>query len=206
MSTNAVRVAAPILGILFNTGLTVSGYVNLTVAIICWALMAPVVLGALFWPRIRPLAEKAKRVFLRRPVYIAPTEAEFASKTDQPSNEDLRQRCCELSAEIFEFYQQQRQNMEDSLQSEYWDTISDASLREQKRADEIAGHDRWIVDEYRRKFGSKILALSTDLAQVRAITPEDRNIFKNPTRPQDVQYIAARLDEICTRFDSALPE
>jgi hypothetical protein len=37
---------------LFDTGLTVSGYVNVTVAVISWALMVPVTLGALFWHRI----------------------------------------------------------------------------------------------------------------------------------------------------------
>ncbi len=121
--------------------------------------------------------------------------------TAQLSDETLRERCCKLSAEINEFYLRQRQHMEDILGSEYWDRIFDIPVREQKRADEIARHDRWIVDEYRRKFGSKMRTLSNDLAQAQAITPEDQDIFKNPTKRQDVQCIAERLGEICNRSD-----
>src|SRR5215210_5040717 len=53
MRANVLRISAPLLGFLFNTGLTVSGRVNTTVALICWGLMIPVIVVALFWPQIQ---------------------------------------------------------------------------------------------------------------------------------------------------------
>jgi hypothetical protein len=52
--STALRVAIPIVAFLFNTGLTVSGLVSLPLALISWALMIPVLLIALLWPRISP--------------------------------------------------------------------------------------------------------------------------------------------------------
>lgn len=57
MHANAWRILAPVLGFLFNTGLTVSGWANTTVAFICWGLMIPVIMVALFWPRIQARIE-----------------------------------------------------------------------------------------------------------------------------------------------------
>jgi hypothetical protein len=59
--TNPWRIVAPVLLFLFNTGLTVSGWVNLTTAFIAWGLMVPVTLGAVFWHRLRPTPEGRER-------------------------------------------------------------------------------------------------------------------------------------------------
>ena len=57
VSTTAWRIAAPVLVFLFNTGLTVSGWVSTTVALICWGLMLPVIVAARFWPQIQARIE-----------------------------------------------------------------------------------------------------------------------------------------------------
>lgn len=60
--TTALRVAVPILVFLFNTGLTVSGFVSVPLALISWALMIPVLAGAILWPRIAPLLKRWTRL------------------------------------------------------------------------------------------------------------------------------------------------
>jgi len=125
--------------------------------------------------------------------------AERDASGNQTGDEELKRRCCELSPEIFEFYRYQRQNMEDQLQSESMGRLYNDPAREQKRAELIEGHNRWIVDQYCEKFGGRTLKLSDDLAKHNCITPEDREKFKNPKKPEDIQYIAQRLDAICGR-------
>ena len=120
----------------------------------------------------------------------------------QTINEDLRQRCCKLSTEIFEFYKRQRENLIERLQSDYVSSLYNDPAREQKRAELIELHNTWMVDRYGEQFGGRVLKLSDDLANHNCITPEDRKRFENPTKPQDIQYIAQRLGAICNRSDS----
>jgi hypothetical protein len=120
------------------------------------------------------------------------------------SEEDLRQRCLKLSAELFEFYRRQRENLDEQLQSDYMSRLYNDLAREQKRTELIERHSTWMVDRYGEQFGSRVLKLSDDLAKHNCITSADRNRFKKPATPQDIQYIAQRLDSICRRsaFDS----
>jgi hypothetical protein len=71
-NTTLRTVVATAVSVLFNTGLTVSGWINPTVTVICWSLIVPVVLIAYYWTRIWHLIGQAKRVRLRWPVTLAP--------------------------------------------------------------------------------------------------------------------------------------
>lgn len=119
-----------------------------------------------------------------------------------PVNEDLRKRCCELSAELFEFYGRWRDNKDEVLQS------GGLIARVQYEIDgdpdrllEAARQDSWLMKEYSEQFASKVLKLSDELAQHRCITPETRKSMESPEKPQDVQYIAQRLAAICNRSE-----
>jgi hypothetical protein len=229
-----IRTAVVIAQALFNTGLTVSGYVNFTAAVILWASMVPVALVALFWPRMSPLVEKAKRIRLRWPVYVPPTEAELAREREnqrfgqavvereapgasqevarlegeierlrawvpQPNDEDLAQRCCELSAEIFEFYKSQRENLVKTLQSGHGAFFLKGSEKSEWRSEETERQEKWMVDRYSEQFGGPVSALCDDIETRGWCTPEERNRFENPTEPQDIRYAAQRLNAICRR-------
>jgi hypothetical protein len=120
----------------------------------------------------------------------------------QPIDENLKQRCGELSAEIREFYRRQRENLNERLQSEYMSSLYNDSAREQIRSDLIEGHDSFMVDQYSEQFGGRVSALCDDLEPHSWCTPEDRKRFENPAGPPDVRYTAQRLDAICSRSDS----
>jgi hypothetical protein len=53
------------------------------------------------------------------------------------------------------------------------------------------------------QFGGKILSLFDDLEQRGWCNPRDRERFENPAKPQDIQYIAQRLDAIYNRSDES---
>ena len=127
---------------------------------------------------------------------------EEAQQQIAPPNEDLRQRSCELSAELFAFYERWWEGKDRALQpgeavaSVYYEVGGDS-----ERSLEAARHDSWLMKEYRKQFGSKVMRLSDELAQQRCITPETRNKFENPEKPQDIEYIAQRLDALCNSPD-----
>ena len=121
----------------------------------------------------------------------------------QPIDEDLKQRCCELSAEIFEFYRRQREHKEEALQSDYMRSLYNDPARDQIRSEQAAGHDSFMVDRYGEQFGGRVSALCDDLEPHGWCTPEDRRRFENAGGPEDVRYTAQRLDAICGRFNES---
>lgn len=113
MSVTAWRIAIPVLGVLFNTGLTVSGFVNFTVALVCWGAMVPVVLTALFWPQIAPWLERRMRARLgttsqeqwQRTQQDALKQVASALESQAVSRprteaEELRHSCQQLATEL----------------------------------------------------------------------------------------------------------
>ena len=119
------------------------------------------------------------------------------------NDEGLRQRCRELYAEIFRFSERQRENKEDSLQSDYMLELLDKPAGNKIRSEHAVAHDRFMVGQYRKQFGGDVLALANDLAKHNCITTEDQDRLKNPTNPQDIEYIAQLLDAICRGSDES---
>jgi hypothetical protein len=144
---------------------------------------------ALFWARVTSWVEG-------RPGFGRIREPENQQPV-APVNEDLRQRSCKLSAELFEFYKHQRENIEQAMQSAYMDSLYNDPVGEQKRSEIAAYYDRQIISQYSEHLGSKVLDLSGKLAQRKYITSRDQDRFENPEKSQDIQYIAQRLEAIC---------
>ncbi len=207
-----------------------------------WVLVgiaASLIMGGLaprVWPHIR-------RVRLRWPVYVSPTDTELARKREneafghtviekrspdtpqeslqlqdrlrqleaenkqlkeqipQPNDEDLKRHCCELAAEVFEFYKRQRENIEQALQSDPLIALSKEPARSQRRSEEIERHDKKMVDRYSEQLGGKVSAMCDDLEQRGWFAPEARQRLENPAGPQDIRYVARRLAAICSRSD-----
>lgn len=110
-------------------------------------------------------------------------------------DEDLRQRCRKLSVELFEFYRQEQEDLKRRLRyTVLTRKLSDGS---QIRREATDRHDKQTMDKYGEQFGSDVLALSNDLARGDWISLEDQKKLRNPTKPQDIQYIAQCLRAIC---------
>jgi hypothetical protein len=126
------------------------------------------------------------------------TQEQFA-----PPNEDLRERCCKLSAELSELIERWQNAVDAALQLGMIAQAQREGIGDPDGSLEIRSHDIWLVKEYGEKFGGKVLRLSDDLAQHGCITPETRKRLESPEKPQDVQYIAHRLKVICnnSNFD-----
>lgn len=111
---------------------------------------------------------------------------------------DLRERCCKLSAEIFEFYRRERENAKQTLRSD-WGMVflEEPHHRNQRRSEITERHENEMVDRYSEQLGGKVSGLCDDLEPHGWCSPEDRNRFENPTGAQDIRYTAQRLDAIC---------
>jgi len=112
----------------------------------------------------------------------------------QPINENLRQRCRELSVELFEFYRREQKDLNKRLR---WTNLAEEPDRSQIRRGHTTDHNIQTMDRYGEQLGSDVFALSRDLAQGGWITPQDRDRFENPEKPKDIQDIALRLRAIC---------
>lgn len=136
-------------------------------------------------------------------------KTEYEAITQQPLapvNEDLRQRCCRLSAKLSELIGRWRNAVEGALQPGMM-----ASVRREIDGDpdgslEIKSHDNWLMEEYDEQFSDKVLRLSDELAWHRCITPETRKGLESPESPKDVRHIAQRLKLICDEPDSSSQE
>ncbi len=193
MWNSRIRPGIGVIGWLVSVWLTVTQTVSETLANIILAAMALVSLW-IFWPwlkRIRPWPP----FLLENPQ----VEREVQTSVSPPANEALRQRCCKLSAELFEFYKRQREDIEVRLQSNYMTSLFNDPVGDQRRSEVVAYYNRGIMDLYSKQFGDKVLTLSDDLAQHNCITSEIRDRFESPTEPQDIRYIAQRLAAICER-------
>jgi hypothetical protein len=129
-------------------------------------------------------------------------EREVQAVTSTPIGENLRQRCCKLSTELFEFYRHQQEHRDRAMQSDYMISRLNDPAGGREYTEESARQNRGIMDKYREQLGHKVLALTRDLVQGKHITPRDQDRFENPEKPQDIQYIAQRLAALCGRSDS----
>jgi hypothetical protein len=113
----------------------------------------------------------------------------------QPIDEGIKQRCRELSAKLFKFYRQEQEDLKKRLRY----TVLTRELADgiQIRREATARHDKETMDKYGEQLGSDVLVLVNDLAKGDWITPEDQKRLKNPTEPQDIQYIAQCLRATC---------
>jgi len=112
-------------------------------------------------------------------------------------NEDLRQSCCKLHAEISDSLWHWLADTEQGMQSEYADSLYYDPVGDQKRSELRDYHERETVRLYRSQYASKMLALTERLSQHGCITPNVRYRLENPTEPQDIEYIVARLGSLC---------
>ena len=127
--------------------------------------------------------------------------------TSELSDEDLREHCCELSAEIREFYKRQQEDFDKRLRSDLRAVfLQEEPHRSQWRAEETERHEMRMVDRYSELLGGAVSTLCDDLELRGWCTPEDRNRFENPTGLQDIRYTAQRLEAICRRSDVVLAE
>jgi len=119
-----------------------------------------------------------------------------------PVNEDLGQRCCELYAGLSELIGQWREKVNETMNaSGIFAKVYYESQGDPDRKLEIERHDAWMMEEYRKQFARKVLRLSDELAQYGHITPEIQKRLETPKEPQDVDYIAHRLEAICDSSD-----
>lgn len=117
----------------------------------------------------------------------------------QPDDEGLKQRCCKLSAEMFDFYKRQRENLDNALESGYGTHLLKEPERSRWRSEETERHEKGMVDKYCEQFGGAASALCDDLEPRGWCTAEERSRFENPTGPQDIRYTAQQLNAICRR-------
>jgi hypothetical protein len=136
------------------------------------------------WVKKRPESDQARRPETQQQV--------------TPVNEDLRQRCCELSAEIRKFYRRQKEDFDKRLKSDLRTVfLLEEPHRSQWRAEETERHEKAMVERYSEELGGVVSALCDDLEPHGLCILEQRNRFENPTGPQDIRYTAQRLEAIC---------
>ena len=123
-----------------------------------------------------------------------------------PVNEDLRQCCCKLSAEIREFYNHQQEDFDKRLKSDFRAGFLQEPHRSRWCAEETERHEKGMVDRYSEQFGGAVSELCDDLEPCGKCTPEQRNRFENPAGAQDIRYAAQRLDAICNSTASTSQE
>lgn len=131
-------------------------------------------------------------------------------ETQQPlalPNEELRQQCCSLSAELSELIEEWQEGVDEILDaSGMLAQVSYEMEGDPDRSLEIARQGSWLMRQYSEQFGSKTIKLSDELAQHRCINPEIRKRLESPEKPQDVRYIAQRLKLICNTSDFSSQE
>jgi peptide methionine sulfoxide reductase MsrB len=117
-----------------------------------------------------------------------------------PTDEDLRERCCNLSAEIFDFHRGQQEDLDKRLKSDHrYVFLHEEPYRSQWRAEETERHEKGTVDRYSEQFGGKVSDLCDDLEPYGWCSFEERKRFESPTGTQDIRYTAQRLEVICRK-------
>jgi hypothetical protein len=164
------------------------GYLSLLAAVVClFVLYVGTLAGG------RPLAERLRKRLSSTPSLPEPTAR-------QPLDEDLIQRCCELSAEIFEFLRHQEEDFDKRLKSDHRYVFLEGSYRSQWRAEEAEEYEERIVRKYSEELGGAVSDLCDDLEAYGWCPSRDRNKFETPAGSQDIRYTAQRLEAICRRF------
>lgn len=123
----------------------------------------------------------------------------------QPNDEGLKQRCCELSEQLFTFLDEHAQK--DPQKGMGFPGINFGNPTTRQNLNEYlqvgAHYNKETMNRYNSQFGRDVAALLGALERRGWFDPQERKKFENlrmAQNRQNIQALAQRLDDICRNY------
>lgn len=142
--------------------------------------------------RIEQLEAEQERLKSERGVLEDRVKGEFIRQESQPTDESLKQRCLQLSAELFQFLDEREK---DDPHNTIWAAGLDASgLSDYSHKATL--YTRETMRQYSKQFAGMVINLSEALKWRGWITAEEQMEFESAEIPSDIRDMAQRLSAI----------